>query len=281
MQFPSGNSPQVPQAQRAVVSPAMQAPNSGLINSFKFSAGGGLLAGVVAGFVLITGASEPTKEVNATVKIEAKKVALLGDDTGPELVEADVGEAESEAAPAVGEDVEKPSDTKVDPADLVAATPETPADTQTDTAETAATPTAPEPTESLTNYSVMFQIRPAILRDTISIKVDGEPYDIQSFYSLGLKTGQKSQKIQVTAIAEGYRDFKGSQVIRRDDQFIIQMKEKPKTVAPAVVAKVSTPKTTKPKSTKPKVRKPKVKKPKTTKPRKPRKPKGPGSLISL
>lgn len=265
MQFPSGNSPQVPQEPQepqALVSPDLKASNGGMVSSFKFSAGGGLLAGIVAGFVVLSGASEPVKEVNATKKVEAKTVAVMGDNTGPELVESATTNVERD-----------PSDPElIDPDALVAAAA-----------------TTPEATDSLPKYSVMFQIRPAILRDTIAIEVDGAAYDLQSFYSLALKPGQKFQKIRVTARAEGYRDFKGSQVIRRDDQFIIQMKEKP--VIPAtVVTKTSKPKTSKPKTSKPKTSKPKTSKPKTSKPRKPRSmepkkpqptPSGPGSLISL
>ncbi len=282
MQIPSGNSVPLQQA-RAVVSPAAPDAGKSVISSFKFTAGGGLLAGVVAGFVLISGGSEPAQANVTGSDTGPEKVALLGDDTEPVgeddsngVVEENSGETElaentgGDPAELSGDDSAQPSNGDA----LGERSGDEPIDTKP---VVAPKPTAPE--VNATKFFVRFEIRPAILRDRVSILVDGENYNIQSFYTLSLKPGAKSKKIKVIAKADGYRDFKGSQVIRHDDQFVIQMKEMPASAEPVSKKPVAK----KPVSKKPTVRKPRVTKPKKPrKPRKPRtKPKGPGALISL
>ncbi len=294
MQIPSGNSVPMQQA-RAVVSPAAPDAGKSVISSFKFTAGGGLLAGVVAGFVMISGGSEPAQAIAAESDKGPEKVALVGDDTGPA---SDDTESAGNDAESAGDDTESEVDNdsngvveeKSPDTELMENTGGDPAQTTGETLGAIETKpvVAPNPTPpdaNATKFFVRFEIRPAILRDRVSILVDGESYNIRSFYTLSLKPGAKSKKIKVTAQADGYRDFKGSQVIRHDDQFVIQMKEMPASAEPVSKKPVSKkPVSKKPVSKKPVSKKPTVKKPKPNKPRKPRKPrkpKGPGALISL
>ncbi|MBL4632585.1 MAG: hypothetical protein JKY56_01860 [Kofleriaceae bacterium] len=294
MQIPSGNSipsgSSIPlQQARAVVSPAAPDAGNSAISSFKFTAGGGLLAGIIAGFVLISGGSEPSQAIAAESDKGPEKVALLGDDTEPVVGDDDSNGVVEENS---GE-TELPENAGGDPTQVAGsetagsetAGGETP-DKGTIETKTVAAPEPTPPDPNATKFFVRFEIRPAILRDRVSILVDGESYDVRSFYTLSLKPGAKSQKIRVSAKVEGYRDFKGSQVIRHDDQFVIQMKEMPASAEPVAKKPVAKkPVTKKPVTKKPVAKKPVAKKPRVSKPKKPRKPrskpKGPGALISL
>lgn len=169
-----------------------------------YTAGGGLLVGVVAGLILISGGSA-TKAVAANAPIEDEKSVEAAEGES-----APLGEAATAEAGAVGSDKLAGDE----PANIE------PVEEEAD----------PEP--ELLQAALTFDVTPPDVLADIKIEVDGESLGEGSeLLTLTLDPSSGSKTVRVVAVASGYRDFEKSIHVKSDLRVPIKMRKVPEPKA--------------------------------------------------
>ena len=187
-----------------------------------YSAGGGLVVGVIIGLLLISGDSAPADASQPeVVAVENEALEDVAEPTLPEEAEAVAAAepelADPESAEAEAEDLEGTEGG-------LAAAPQLPSLAKgAALVEPGAEPIAdPEPVIA----ELSFSISPEELEGLVTIEVNGEDIDGARIFSVDL--GDKAKKrVRVSAKAKGYRNF--SQVLQLEGNASVDivMKKRP------------------------------------------------------
>lgn len=222
-----------------------------VVPTLAYTASGGLLVGIVAGLLLISGGGK------------ASAGAATADETPRAVADGPIvsSQAPTSALTEAGETV--PDATSAD-----AGTGDSADNNSADTnSADNNVPLAKEPEQA--EAHLRFEVRPADIAD-IEIRLDGQVITNMAWLvSLDAKDDPKTVKI--VASADGYRDFKKKVRVSGDTRISIEMKKIPKRV---VAEKTSTSKARPPSKESPKATKDSGKKANE-------KPPGPGGLLNL
>ncbi len=214
---------------------AMSAKKSGPSFPVGFSAGGGLVIGVVAGLLLISGGGDAGEAVasNDTEVVDKAEVGETEDlddgaeETGDETPgEEGVPAAAGDVIPE-GEDNDPTADEKDDPTEEVAAGADVevavPAPVPVPVPAPVEVP-APTPEPDPIVAMLSFKVSPEEALPFVSITVDGEASSVDSI-SLTFAAKKTSKKVKVVATAEGYITFRRSFVVKGDSEMPIRLRK--------------------------------------------------------